>query len=177
MASSLVALLTRAAERRLSCLVIGGNAVGLLGFPRMTIDIDLLICDETRAAWKDVLQKLGLRLLDEVDAFIQFEPGDSGMAPVDLMIVDAATWEKLWAAARPVTVASLKAFTPRPEHLIALKLHAASSPTRRKPEADWEDIREIMRRYHLTASDPELRAMILRYGGQNALDRIESLMK
>ena len=33
---------------------------------------------------------------------------------------------------------------PRPEHLVALKLHAASSPKRSKPEVDWEDIARLL---------------------------------
>ena len=28
---------------------------------------------------------------------------------------------------------------PKPEQLVALKLHAASSPTRSKPEVDWSE--------------------------------------
>ena len=44
---------------------------------------------------------------------------------------------------------------PRPEYLVALKLHAAASPTRSKPAVDWEDIRQIIRISHL---DPAERA-------------------
>ena len=177
MKNSLFTLLSAAAQRELPCLLIGGNAVILLGFPRMTIDIDLLVPDEKRSQWLDLMRDLGCRLLHGTDAFAQFEPGTSGMVPVDLMFVDVGTWEKMWAGARSGEAASHTVFTPRPEHLIALKLHAASSPTRSKPESDWEDIRHIMRICDLNAAEPEFRAMILRYGGQKALDRIESFLK
>ena len=65
--------------------------------------------------------------------------------------------------------------SPRPEYLVALKLHAAASPTRSKPEVDWEDIRQIVR---ICALDPErdesFRELILSYGGEDALAKIQS---
>jgi hypothetical protein len=174
MQETLQKILQTAARKKLPSLLIGGNAVTLLGFPRMTLDVDLLVPAAKRSQWLDLMRDLDFRLQHGTEAFGQFEPGTSGMVPVDLMFVDAGTWDKIWAGARSAELASLIVFTPRPEHLVALKLHAASSPTRSKPETDWEDIRQIMRICGLSADEPNFRAMILRYGGQKALDRIES---
>jgi hypothetical protein len=63
---------------------------------------------------------------------------------------------------------------PRPEHLVALKLHAARSPGRSKPESDWEDIRQIVRACRLDVSEPVFRQIVIRYGGDEAVDRIMS---
>jgi len=123
------------------------------------------------------MRDLGFRLLHGMEAFAQFEPVTEEYVPVDLMFVDKQTWEKLNAEARPGSVAENQVRVPRVEHLIALKLHAASSPSRSKPETDWEDIRQIMQICKLNPDDPEFRTMILRYGGQKALDRVESFAK
>ncbi len=61
---------------------------------------------------------------------------------------------------------------PRVEHLVALKLHAAASPTRDAREQDWEDIRQMVRACHLNPTDTYFREIILRYGGEEAIDRI-----
>ena len=93
------------------------------------------------------------------------------------MFVNAATWEKLAESSRTGHAAGHEVRTPRPEHLVALKLHAASSPTRSKPEVDWEDIRQIVRICGLDIGDPEFHEIVLRYGGEEAVRRIESFRK
>ena len=47
------------------------------------------------------------------------------------------------------------------------------SPTRSKPEVDWEDIRQIVRLCALKPNDEPFRSLILRYGGEDALRRIQ----
>jgi hypothetical protein len=90
------------------------------------------------------------------------------------MFVEQETWEKLLEGAREMQLGSERVQLPRPEYLVALKLHAAASPTRSKPELDWEDIRQIVRICRLNPAEESFRALILRYGGQDALARIES---
>ena len=174
MNQTLQRLIDAANGRGLPCLLIGGNALILLGYIRNTIDLDLLVEAGRRSEWLDLMRSLGYRLFHGTGAFAQFEAGVEGEAPVDLMFVDGGTWEKMWAQARSGEAASRTVFTPRPEHLIALKLHAAASPTRDKAESDWEDIRQIIRVCELNVEEPEFRAMILRYGGQKALERVDS---
>ena len=159
---------------RLPFLVIGGNAVILLGYIRNTVDIDLLVESEKRSRWLDLMRKLGLHFLNGTAAFAQFEPAESGDPGIDLMFVGAATWEKLFESSRTGHAVGHEVRMPKPEHLVALKLHAASSPTRSKPAVDWEDIRQIVRICGLNISDPEFREIVRRYGGEEAVRRIES---
>jgi len=141
MKNTLRALFSAARERELPSLLIGGNAIVLLGLPRMTVDIDLLVPDGKRPQWLDLMRDLGFRLIHGTAAFAQFQPGPDGMAPVDLMFVDEPTWKDLDAQAREEILADQPVRVPRVEHLIALKLHAAISPTRSGAEQDWQDIR------------------------------------
>ena len=69
-------------------------------------------------------------------------------------------------------LAGQQVLLPRPEHLVALKLHAIRSPTRGKPEIDWEDIRQIVQICALDPEEESFRALILRYGGVDALEKI-----
>jgi hypothetical protein len=172
------ALLRLASERGLPSLLIGGNAVILLGYIRNTIDLDLLLPEESRSQWLDLLRELGYRFLHGVSAFAQFEPPVGGnAAPVDLMFVERTTWEKLIAGAQEVDLAGARALLPRPEYLVALKLHAAASATRSKPEVDWEDIRHIVRLCALDPAEESFRALVLRYGGEDALAKIKAFSR
>ena len=167
------ALLRSASERQLPFLVIGAHAIVSLGFVRNTLDLDLLVPERTRSGWLNLLRELGYRFFHGVAAFAQFEPPNETGVPIDLMFVDEATWQKLAQGALETDLGGVSAPVPRPEHLVALKLHAALSPTRTKPESDWEDIKQIVRLCGLDPKDESFRALIVRYGGQDGLARIE----
>jgi hypothetical protein len=173
MEKAVTALLRGASERELECLLIGGNAIILLGYIRNTVDLDLLLPEEARSQWLDLMREFGYRFLHGVSAFAQFEPPDENAAPVDLMFVEQATWQKLSEGAKEMDLAGECVLVPRPEYLVALKLHAAASPTRSKPEVDWEDIRQIVRLCALKPEEEPFRSLILRYGGEDALRRIQ----
>jgi len=171
------AILRLAAERQLPSLLIGGNAIILLGYIRNTVDLDLLVPEAARSQWLDLIRELGYRFYHGVEAFAQFESPQSEGAPLDLMFVEGKTWERLIEGATEADLGGERVLLPRPEYLVALKLHAAKSPTRSKPEVDWEDIRQIVRICHLDPAEESFREIILRYGDENALQRIESFAR
>ena len=92
--------------------------------------------------------------------------------PIDLMIVDHSTWEKLHGNAREFSFDTIQLMIPAPEHIVALKLHSAVSPHRQKAEQDWEDIRHIVRLQDLDPKIEAFQALILRYGGTTGLEKI-----
>ncbi len=151
MEKEITAILRRASERGLPSLLIGANALIAFGYIRNTIDLDLLVPEHDRTRWLDLLGTLGYRLFNGSDAFAQFESAERTGTPVDLMFVDQSTWEKLTQGAPTLL--------PRPEYLVALKLHAASSPTRSKPELDREDIRQIIQTCGLDPEEDSFRAL------------------
>lgn len=177
MQEKIVELLRAAAQRELPSLLIGANAVLLLGYLRNTIDLDLLVPEESRSEWLDLLRELGYRFFHGTDTFAQFESCERDGPPVDLMFVEADTWQKLLQGAKQATMGEEPVLVPRPEYLIALKLHAAASPTRSKPAVDWEDIRQIVRICRLDPSEESFRALILRYGGEDALAKIQAISR
>jgi len=69
----IVGILRAAAERGLPSMLIGGNAVIMLGHIRNTIDLDLLVPEYARSEWLDLLRDLGYRFFHGAAAFAQFE--------------------------------------------------------------------------------------------------------
>ena len=122
------------------------------------------------------MRELGWHFFHGTGAFAQFEPDNSGDPGMDLMFVDAATWEKLADPQEQVMRRSRGADAEFRTSRCA-QVHAASRATRSKPEVDWEDIRQIVRICGLDIGDPEFHEIVLRYGGEEAVRRIESFRK
>ncbi len=125
--------------------------------------------------WLDFLQRLKYRVYHRTGAFIQLEPATPGtMPPVDLMLVDEDTWTKLLARAQERDAGEgMRLMVPHPWHLIAMKLAAAKSDVRRAGAADWSDIFDLLRTCKIDLADPEFRKLVVQYGGEEALQRME----
>ena len=160
-------LTSEAGKRGLEFLLIGGHAVIQHGYQRMTVDVDFLCRAVQRGEWGEVIEHYGYKVYSEATAFTQFA-GDPGWPKVDLMFVDDSTFEKL--ERESVRKGSLH--VPSPRHMVALKLHAARSPTRSEPEKDWGDIEALVKLHRLDPDDQDFRDIILRYGSQESLVRI-----
>lgn len=177
MISTLERIASIASDRGLDFVLIGGNAVILSGFARSTIDIDLMICTNTRSRWLDVVRDMNYRLFNGNTVFAQFEPIEKGGPAIDLMYVDEGTWQSIRSNAVEKKLDSFSVFVPAPAHLVALKLHAAKSTTRSKPETDWEDIRQIIETHYLDLESENFRSIVLKHGGEEALRKISSFRK
>ena len=153
-------------------LLIGGHAVMLQGYPRSTVDFDLLIPEESEAAWRRQLENGGWRLVHATEAFLQFE-GTGEAPPIDLMKVDAGTFGKLVSASQESELFGHVVRIPCPEHLVALKLHAVRQEGRLRKEQDWADVIGLIRSCGLDLENGGFRELIKRYGGHDALASIQ----
>jgi hypothetical protein len=122
------------------CAVIGGVAVAAYGYPRLTLDLDIV----TQAAFQDrlvaFLERQGYRTLHRTSGFSNHVHADEGLGRVDVMYVGGRTAELLFANTR-ATLGPGRApiVVPRPEHLIAMKVHAM----KHAPERTWQEMLDI----------------------------------
>lgn len=174
-AESIIQIVQKAEEQKLPYLLVGGHAVILYGVTRFTRDFDLLIPDTHEESWIEFLsQQFHYRRYHSTHAFLQFDHVSPDLPSIDIMLVDANTWEKLSAKARTMPLdLGVSAHVPHPTHLIALKLAAVSSPYRRRGNVDWSDIVNLIQEQKLSLDDPEFRAIILRYGSEEILKRLQ----
>lgn len=174
-AESIVQIVQKAEEQKLPCLLVGGHAVILYGVTRFTRDFDLLIPDTHEEPWTRFLSgQFHYRRYHATHAFLQFDHTSPDFPPIDIMLVDGSTWEKLRAKARTLPLdKGVSAPVPHPAHLVALKLAAVSSRYRRRGNADWADIVNLIQEQELSLDDPEFRALVLRYGGEETLKRLQ----
>ncbi|MBI4027669.1 MAG: hypothetical protein HY360_21965 [Verrucomicrobia bacterium] len=156
--------LTReAAVRGLDFLLIGSHAVNAYGYLRTTFDVDLLIADNQRPAWKTLLAHLGYTVRHEVDAFAQFNAPSKEDFDLDLMVVDETTYAKLRANSARKTLGATELSVPPPLHLIALKLHALRTEHRVRRGTDYQDVLAIIRQMDINTQSREFQQILDRY--------------
>ncbi len=173
---TLISVVEQAKEAGLlNFLVIGGNAVIAFGVPRFTRDIDFVIPSNESREWRLFLEGRGFQFIHGTNAFAQFQDVEKKRPRVDLMLVDASTWEKL--NGKSVQIDFVENFTvplPAVEHLIAMKLSAYRASQRRNDAVDWSDIVELTRRWKLDPEeDQEFIGLVSRYGGEDSLNRLK----
>jgi hypothetical protein len=123
--------------------------------------------------WRSALAALHFRLFAESPNFQQFESmPDLPLPPLDLMLVDDAVFEVLENS----KVNSVPLPTPSVVAMIALKLHAIGQPGRDDPEKDWSDVFALIKHHQLTLDDPGFSAIVLKHGGETAIQRIQQAL-
>ena len=175
-ADALIRLGSAAQAADLPHLIIGGNAVIHHGVPRFTRDVDFLIPGKDQDAWHALLEDEGYYRYHSAGAFAQYEARSirAGIPPVDLMMVDDSTWEKLSATGEAESLSeNYSAVWPSPLHLIALKLHAWRGEFRSGRERDWSDILGLIEKCDIDLGDPSVREIFTRYGGDKALVQLD----
>jgi hypothetical protein len=151
-----------ASERGLRFLLIGGHAVNAHGYSRKTFDLDLLICRDDSEAWRALMLNLGFECIHEQTAFLQFAAPD--VPQVDLMRVNADTFEKLMATSEPRAALGLTIRIPALESLLALKLHAARHALPQRRHKDLIDIFALVEANGVDVSSDSFRQLCHKYG-------------
>jgi predicted nucleotidyltransferase len=157
----------RASDAALPFLLIGGHAVVVYGFPRQTRDVDLLVCETDRRRWDELITPLGYGQHQISRAFHMYNPVDRTLPPIDLMLVNEATFSKLSAEAKEVETLGARIRVPSLRHLIALKLHALSSGAEHRLAKDLLDVLELVRQNAVNLATPEYQEIVERYANSN----------
>ncbi|MDB6074634.1 MAG: hypothetical protein JWO89_2274 [Verrucomicrobiaceae bacterium] len=153
-------------------LLIGGHAVNALGRIRSTLDWDFMIPRSQIPNWTKALAGLGYSIFGTSDVFLQYSEPE-GLPPVDLMLVDDSTFDKLYGSSKEVPVGAFILHVPAAAHMVALKLHSAASPFRQERSKDLDDVYAIIKANQLSLDDPDFRTLVEKYGGDSAIRLIE----
>jgi hypothetical protein len=168
----LVAIANEARKWGVPFLVAGGHAVIAHGHPRMTFDLDLLICQRDKVEWRALVLGLGYTLLGERSAFMQFQASPAAAFPLDLMTVGSETFQKLNADSVPLGLPGVDARMVSIRHLIALKCHALQHGGDARRVKDTDDLIELIKANHISLREPEIQAIILKHGNEDLYSKI-----
>jgi hypothetical protein len=169
---TIVALRDKAAKAGLALLLVGGHAVISHGVSRNTFDLDLVVARERRGDWVKLLGELGYTIYIENPNFTQLSAPNSERLPVDLMLVNAETFEKLLEEAiqLPAHPAGVKVVCLR--HLLSLKCHAIKFGHPGRIVKDVDDVINLINNNDLDLRESDLRALILKHGTEELYEKL-----
>ena len=93
---------------------------------------------------------------------------------LDLMMVDAETFEKMWLEAQGFKIATFSFRVPSLEHLIALKLHAAKNTHR--ASKDLSDIIQVLSVNRGKVSPAALQQLCDQFGPPGSAQKLSSFL-
>lgn len=168
-------LLMRIQKRRqLPLLLIGGWAVQAHGYARNTLDVDCLVAIENDPVMAEELTKAGFECFEEKPSFRRFRHRIDPLIVLDVMRVNAATFEKMWAGSASATLSGVELRVPALAHLIALKLHAAQNEHR--VEKDLADVIALLRGNLGEIPAAELRKLCDQFGTPALAERLADFL-
>jgi len=162
----------QAKTRELRFLVIGGLAINFHGVSRDTADLDLLIPRDARGRWVEVFLELGYVIYRDRDVFVQLSPPAQGAWPVDLMLVDEATFQPMFAEGLRVEMFGAAVLVPSLKHLLALKLHALKHGHAERFLKDYLDVENLIRANGVDARSEKIRQLFQKYGTLELYEKV-----
>jgi len=153
--------------------LIGGHAVIFHGFQRSTFDLDLMVLHTDQEKWMFLLKELGQEKVSEGPTFLQFKSVTSDKMPVDLMLVNVATFEKLSAESISPVDDERTLRTVSLNHLVALKCHAIKFGHAGRVEKDVADLIGLGKANNLNWSEGRWREIILKHGSKELHEKLQ----
>ena len=135
-------------EREVPYAMIGGFALGALGIPRATIDLDFLVARDALPQVDEIMQLRGYRLQFRSENVSHFVSDSAPLGQVDFLhafrVISTGMLQR--ALELPAFAGSLQIRTLRPEDIIGLKVQALTNDPRRE-RRDLVDVELLAERY------------------------------
>ena len=164
-------------DRAMRFLVIGGHAINSYGISRQTGDLDLLVPRDDESKWHDLLIKLKYSPGQRDSRFARYRPDQIAAWPIDLMLVDASTFNQMFEEGRDTdfSIVSVKVVSAR--HLAILKLHALKHYQEHRFLKDYTDLASLLRSGRAQFTKEELEALCDKYADKQLYQRLVSDLK
>ena len=155
-------------------LIIGGHALTAHGVVRQTVDLDCLIAVENRQTLDQHLRDGGFVQASITENFARYTHPSDMVPDVDVLFVDASTFEKLLANATHLHRGQVELQVPALPHLIALKLHAIRNNPAREA-GDLGDIVRLLAANPSVVSSEELSVICKRFGPEGIEAKLKAI--
>lgn len=159
-------------SRDMPFLLIGGHAINAYGFSRNTGDLDLLICRDAKDDWTQLLERLQYEGGQNDSRFARFRPKNLDNWPIDLMLVDSETFQKMLTESTEQEFAGIQIKVISPEHLVILKIHALKHFQEHRFTKDYNDLINILRSKLVDLSLEEIQKICQRYATEELFLKI-----
>jgi len=160
------------AKDGLAFLVIGGHAVNAYGYSRITGDLDIFVNRDDRDRWLDALKARGFTLRHDGGGFLQTNPPDECLWPLDLMLANPRAFSEMMAASREIKQGVHRLRVPSMDHLFILKLHALKQGLAHRSFKDFMDVLSLAQINGVDLRSDSFRALCEKYGSKEIYERL-----
>jgi hypothetical protein len=160
-----------AARASLRFLVIGGHAVNAYGYTRFTEDVDILVNRDEKTVWITELSAKGFGLYHDGGAFLQLTAPQM-FSPLDLMLVNSTTFEKLSRETKAAEISGAKVQIPSLYNLFALKIHVLQQDLPHRGFKDFMDILSLAQCNGVDLRSDKIRELCEKYGNKKIYERL-----
>tara|TARA_R110002096_G_scaffold91753_2_gene207641 strand:- start:442 stop:978 length:537 start_codon:yes stop_codon:yes gene_type:complete len=165
-----------AESNNLEFVLIGGHAINAIGDRRQTRDVDLLVCEADKEAWKKLLLDMDYELFNDSTAFMQFNPGKLEEWPLDILLVNERTFNELKSSASSINIGGKEnVLVPSKEHLIAMKLHTLKQGDQIRRLKDLLDIITLVRHGNIDIAGDHFKKMCQDFASIQVYEEIVKL--
>jgi len=166
-------MISKACKQTGSTLIlIGGQAVGVRGYQRVTLDVDFMITEADYEKLKPAMCAAGYQEVTRTAVAAKLRAESENLVDVDFMFVDTDTFSGIQSESEAETFQEASFLVPKPEHLIALKLHAIKQQPIVRELKDLNDIVELVKANHLDTSAEGFKSLCLKFGTQELYQKI-----
>jgi hypothetical protein len=123
--------------------IVGALVLHTYGYSRATNDVYLLVGRDAQDRLISFLEKRGFETLHRSNGYSNHLHADPALGRLDVIYVDEDTRGKMFAEARPASLAGMSVVVPKPEHLAAMKVHAMKNDPSRAFQ-EMADIQFLM---------------------------------
>jgi hypothetical protein len=155
-------------------LLIGGFAAANYVPGRSTADIDLMTRKEDRAYWEEMLVGCGYQVSVSATGFSHFTFPQPGQWAVDVMFVNADTFESMLRDSVEVLLYNLTIRIPSANHLMRMKLHSLKTRTGAKRAVDQMDVVGLLKHMNLDPGSEEFKQLCLKYANIEVYEEFSS---
>ena len=153
-------------------ILIGGQALGARGYQRVTLDVDFMITEQDYGKLKPALEQKGYREAVRTDVAAKMRARSDDLIDIDFMFVDGSTFDGVQKESAEEGFEEYKFWVPKPEHLIALKLHAIKQQPDLRELKDLNDIVELIRANPIDVHSGDFQSLCLRFGTAAIYEKI-----
>ena len=164
-------------ETQTRVILIGGQALGALGYQRVTLDLDFMITEHDYAKLKPAVEKHGYNEIVRTNVVAKMRAASEELIDIDFLFVDQVTFDGIQKKSCSKSFGGWNFFVPKPEHLIALKLHAIKQQPEKRELKDLNDIIELVRANQIDVHSPPFKALCLKFAPAGIYEKIQRALK
>jgi hypothetical protein len=155
-----------------SVILIGGQAMGVRGYQRVTLDVDFMTTEVVYEKLKPAICTAGYSEVARTHVAAKLRAESENLLDLDFMFVEAETFCGIQKECKTETFQDAEFLVSKSEHLIALKLHAIKQQPSARELKDLNDIVELIKANRLDISSDSFKSLCLKFGTPESYKKI-----